>query len=334
MKKIVVLVSVILLLISCSRREKALQNIIIRGEVFGTIYSISYFSSDGKNYKNEIDSLFNEFNNSLSYYQPQSFLSQINRNETNIPDKYFLTVFNKAYQISEETNGAFDVTVTPLVNLWGFGFEKKADVTKKKIDSVLVFVGYNKARIESGSIVKDDPRVMFDFNAIAKGYAADIIGEFLEMKGVNSFMVEIGGDLIAKGLKPGEKKWRIGIERPAKEFDDPQDWQFLIELHNQAVATSGNYRRYYEKDGVKYSHTITPQTGYPTENTLLSASVIANDAMTADAYATAFMVMGLEKAIEFVEAKEDIEAFFIYSGKNDILETYKSSGIEVIEREK
>ncbi|MBS4012555.1 MAG: FAD:protein FMN transferase [Bacteroidetes bacterium] len=334
MKKVIVFLSFIVVLISCSTKDKPFQNIIIRGEVFGTIYSISYFSPDGKNYKLEIDSLFNEFNNSLSYYQPQSLISRINRNETDIPDKYFLKVLNKAKQISEETNGAFDVTVTPLVNLWGFGFEKKSDVTRKKIDSVLDFVGYNKARIESGRIVKDDPRVMFDFNAIAKGYAADVIGEFLEMNGVSSFMVEIGGDLIAKGLKPGDKKWRIGIERPAKEFDDPQDWQYLIELHNQAIATSGNYRRYYEKDGIKYSHTITPQTGYPTENTLLSASVIAGDAMTADAYATAFMVMGLEKAIEFVEAKQDIEAFFIYSKTKDELGTFKSSGILVVEREK
>lgn len=317
---------------SCNNSGESLKSVIIRGNIFGTIYSVTYYSTDGENLKEEIDSIFNDFNNSLSYYNPNSLISRINRNETSTPDDYFLRVYNRSSEISKETNGDFDVTVSPLVNIWGFGFENKAEVTKYKIDSILDFVGYQKARIKDGKLVKDDERISFDFNAIAKGYAADVIGEFLLSRGIEIFLVEIGGDLVAKGLKPGNKKWKIGIEKPAQNYDDPQDWQYLIEIHDQAVATSGNYRRYYEEDGLRYSHTIDPHTGYPVKHNLLSATVIADDALTADAFATAFMVMGLEEAIEFTKSKDNIEAFFIYSAGEDVLETYTSKGIEIINR--
>ncbi len=335
MKTLKYLFFVIILVFSnnaCNQTETAYKNVIFKGNVFGTYYSVSYFSEDGTNYKEEIDSVFKEFNSSVSYYDKESLISKINRNETNKADKYFETVFRKAYEISEKTDGYFDVTVTALVNLWGFGFENQGEVTKRKIDSILDFVGYKNAHLESGVVIKDDDRISFDFNAIAKGYAADVIGAFLEDKNVNIYMIEIGGDLITKGVKPDGSKWKIGIERPVENYDDPQDWQYIVELEDQAIATSGNYRRYYEKDGLKYSHTINPKTGYPVNHNLLSVSVIADDAITADAYATAFMTMGLEKSIEFVENREDIEAFFIYSLEHNSFETYASKGLSVIDK--
>lgn len=322
-----------LIICSCGQSKPSYKNISFRGQVFGTIYSVSYFTSDKEVTREEVEAIFENFNNSMSYYVPNSIVSMINRNETNIADEYIIRVFRKSMEISNETDGAFDITVSPLVNLWGFGFEKTGDVSKRKIDSILSFVGYENVALENGRIIKLDDRISLDFNAIAKGYAVDVLGKYLESNGIKIYMIEIGGDLIAKGIKPEGSKWKIGIEKPANDFDDPQDWQYLVELENQSIATSGNYRRYYEKDGMRYSHTINPKTGYPVNHNLLSASVIAKDAMTADAYATAFMVMGLEKTIEFVENRNDIEVFLIYSTGPDEFGTYKSENLNIKERD-
>jgi FAD:protein FMN transferase len=322
-----------LIISSCGQSKPSYKNVSFRGQVFGTMYSVSYFTSGKEVTRQEVEAIFENFNNSMSYYVPNSIVSKINRNETDIADEYIVRVFRKSMEISHETDGAFDITVSPLVNLWGFGFEKMGDVSKGKIDSILDFVGYENVKLENGRIIKQDSRISLDFNAIAKGYAVDVLGKYLESNGINIYMVEIGGDLIAKGLKPDGSKWKIGIEKPANDLEDPQDWQYLVELDNQAIATSGNYRRYYEKDGLRYSHTINPKTGYPVNHNLLSVSVVAKDAMTADAYATAFMVMGLEKTIEFVKNRNDIEVFLIYSTGQDEFGTYVSPGLKVVERE-
>jgi FAD:protein FMN transferase len=336
MKRVSLLLKILFIIIivsSCGQSKSSYRNVSFRGQVFGTIYSVSYFTSDKEITRQEVEAIFDNFNNSMSYYVPNSIVSMINRNETDVADEYIIRVFKKSMEISKETDGAFDITVSPLVNLWGFGFEKTGDVSKRKIDSILDFVGYENVKLENGRIIKQDSRISLDFNAIAKGYAVDVLGKYFESNGINIFMIEIGGDLIAKGLKPDGSKWKIGIEKPADDFDDPQEWQYVVEMENQAIATSGNYRRYYEKDGMKYSHTINPKTGYPVNHNLLSASVVAKDAMTADAYATAFMVMGLEKTIEFVENRNDIEVFLIYSTGQDEFGTYKSENLNIKERE-
>ena len=322
----------ILLFFACSLRDQGPQQVNIRGVVFGTYYSIIYYDDDGRVFQRGIDSLFSDFNSSLSFYDPNSLLSRVNRNEEVYVDDYFKVVFERSQQISRETHGAFDASVLPLVNAWGFGFSERAHMTAEKVDSMLEFVGHQKVRLENGRIVKDDERVQLDFNAIAKGYAADLVGQYLESRGTHTYLVEIGGDLVAKGVKPDGKKWRIGLEIPAKDMTAEQQWDYLVEVQDIGLATSGDYRRYHEVDGQRYSHTINPQTGRPVAHNLLSVSVFAPDAMSADAYATAFMVMGFDAAIEFVEARDDLEAYFIYS-YDDGFGAHATSGLVMLSRD-
>lgn len=318
---------------ACNVSKKEPQLVNIRGVVFGTYYSISYYEEGGTIFQEEIDSLFNVFNQSMSYYVPQSVISRVNNNETQEVDEFFRVVYERSVEIYEESEGAFDPTVSPLVNAWGFGFLKREEMTSKKIDSLQLLTGLHRTRLEGKLIIKDDPRIQFDFNAIAKGYAADVVGKFLETKGITTYLVEIGGDLVARGLKPNGTPWRIGLEKPASEFDDPQDWDYYVELHDRAVATSGNYRRYYEEGGQRFSHTIDPFTGYPVTHNLLSVSVFAKDGITSDAFATAFMVMGFEKAKALVESHPEMDAFFIFSTGPEQYGTYATSGLTLLKRD-
>ncbi len=325
----------LVLLTACGPLDRSPQRVNIRGTVFGTYYSITYYEDEGTVFHDAVDSLFQDFNRSLSIYDKESLLSRINRNEETKADQYFEMVFTRAQEISRETGGAFDATVLPLVNAWGFGFSERADMTAEKVDSLLQFVGYEKVWLEDGHLVKEDDRVQLDFNAIAKGYAADVVGSWLESKGVITYLVEIGGDLVARGVKPDGSKWRIGLEVPAGEMDAAQEWTYFVEIRDSGLATSGDYRRYYEKDGRRYSHTIDPETGHPVDHQLMSASVFAPDGISADAYATAFMVMGLEGSIEFVEKRNDLEAYLIFAAPDDT-ETYgyyASTGLELLSRE-
>ncbi|MFW5757940.1 MAG: FAD:protein FMN transferase [Bacteroidota bacterium] len=333
MHKILFIIGVSLLLnASCGNRQKEMQLVILKGEVFGTYYTISYYDKQGTNYEPEIESFFDSFNESLSYYVPNSVISKINRNETNEADEYFLSVLEKSIAIAEKTNGAFDPTVSPLVNAWGFGFENRQNMDQVRIDSMLSITGYEKVRIEGNKVIKEIPEIQFDFNAIAKGYASDLAGKILEEKGVQTYMVEIGGDLVAKGLKPDGSKWRIGLEKPAEDRYAQQEWEYLVKVTDQALATSGSYRKYYEEGGQRFSHTIDPKTGKPVKHNLLSASVFAETCMEADAYATAFMVMGLEKATEFVENTDNLKAFFIFSNPEGEYDTRIVGDLEIIPR--
>jgi FAD:protein FMN transferase len=333
MRKFIIFLSVItLLLASCGRKDRELKFVNIRGVVFGTYYSISYYCPDGKNYQDELDSLFAGINRSLSYYDPNSLISRINRNETNVADDYFLNVLKRSLEIAVETNGVFDPTVSPLVNAWGFGFAEKENMTPAKIDSLRAVTGYQRVSIQGNKVIKEIPEIQFDFNAIAKGYASDLGGQLLAEKGIKTYMVELGGDLIAVGLKPDGSPWRIGLEKPAKDKDQPQDWDFLVEMRDKAVATSGNYRKYYEEGGQRFSHTIDPATGYPVSHNLLSASVFAADCITADAFATAFMVMGLEKTREFISTRSELQVFLIYDIGSGEYGTFTSEGLKVTPR--
>lgn len=287
------------------------------GTIFGTIYHITY------EYPEDLHTQIKEelklFDNSLSTFNKKSTISRVNQNDSTVVlDNWFIEVFNKARMISQATEGSFDITVAPLVNAWGFGFKKSESVTPAMIDSIRQFVGFDKVKIENNHILKTDARVMLDASAIAKGYACDVIGKLLSHKGVQNFMVEIGGEVTANGKNPKGQCWRIGINKPIEDNSAAiGEIQQVINICNGGMATSGNYRNFYYKNGKRYAHTIDPRTGFPIEHSLLSATVIGPDCMTADAFATAFMVLGLEKSMEIVEKTPEIDAFFIYSTDNE-----------------
>ena len=327
MKTLFQIASCVIFFFSCNQHDRTIY---VRGEAQGTTYNITYSAPEKTNYKNEIDSLFKAVDQSLSTYVPGSIISRINRNDTGVvADKYFIDVFRKAQEISQQTNGAFDVTVAPIVNAWGFGFTKRARIDSATIDSLLRFVGYQKIKLEGGAIVKTNPGMMLDFNAIAQGYTVDLLSSFLESKGINNYLVELGGEVRTKGKKNNGEDWKIGIDQPYETYTEGRPLKAIVSLKNKALATSGNYRKFYVENGRKYAHIIDPHTGYPSKHNLLSATVIANDCMTADAFATAFMVMGLEKAKQFLSKDKQLglEVFFIYD-EQGTWKTYTSETLK------
>ena len=293
----------------------------INGLVFGTIYNITY-QYDG-DLKSEIEAELKRFDGSLSPFNDTSIISRINRNEEIVTDSFFQTCFNRSMEISEETNGAFDITIAPLANVWGFGFKKGEFPDSMKIDSLLQITDYKNVKLVDGRVVKEDPRIMLSCSAVAKGYSVDVVARLLEKKGIQNYMVDIGGEIVAKGKNSRNGLWRIGINKPIDDsLSVNQEIQTILELSDAGLATSGNYRNFYYKDGKKYAHTIDPRTGYPVQHNILSATVIAEDCMTADALATAFMVMGLEEASAFANAHPAIDAYFIYSDENGKFQTF------------
>ena len=319
---------ILIVLFSCSG-EKKTDYLSFDGVVQGTTYKVTYQSPKNKNYKSEIEQLLSEFDSSLSLYQPNSIISRVNKNDTSvIIDELFSTVFEKAAVINKATEGAFDITVGPIVNAWGFGPEESMRIDKSIIDSLLEFVGMYKVRIENKKIIKEHPGIKLDFNAIAQGYSADLICELFEDTGIKNYLVEIGGEVKTKGLNKNGVPWRIGIDRPVESNITVRELQAIVQLSNKAIATSGNYRKFYEENGIKYSHTINPKTGYPERTNLLSATVLTDECIVADAYATAFMVMGLEKSFDFVEKEPELEALFIYADENGEFQVKATKGFE------
>jgi thiamine biosynthesis lipoprotein len=297
------------------------------GLIFGTIYNITYRYPD--NLKKEIEAELKRFDNSLSPFNDSSVISRVNRNEEIDVDTLFRNCFNKAIEVSQMTNGAFDITIAPLANAWGFGFKHGDFSDTLTIDSLLQITGYDKVTLADGKVRKQDDRIQLSCSAIAKGYAVDVIASFLERKGIKDFLVDIGGEIVAKGRNPKDGLWRIGVNKPIDDsLSVNQEIQAVLQLTNVGMATSGNYRNFYYKDGKKYAHTIDPRTGYPVQHSLLSATVIAEDCMTADALATSFMVMGLEDAEKFVNAHPTVEAYFIYSDSTGENKTYFTKGME------
>ena len=297
------------------------------GMVFGTIYKITYQHDD--DLQEDIKQALMEVDNSLSPYNPNSIITRINHNEDTTLNTHFTHVYGLAQQISAETEGAFDITVAPLVNAWGFGFKHSIDIAPNVIDSLRQFVGYQKTRMEGGKIVKDDERLMLDCSAIAKGYGVDVVARTLDQKGVKHYMVDIGGEVVLKGKSPRMKDWRIGINKPIEDsLSVNQELQTILEISDIGMATSGNYRKFYYKDGKRYAHTIDPRLGTPVQHNILSATVLAKDCTTADAYATAFMVMGLEKALDFCQKHPELNAYFICDGEGDSYEIHYTPGME------
>ena len=297
------------------------------GMVFGTIYKITYQHDD--DLQEDIKQALMEVDNSLSPYNPNSIITRINHNEDTTLNAHFTHVYGLAQQISAETEGAFDITVAPLVNAWGFGFKHSIDIAPNVIDSLRQFVGYQKTRMEGGKIVKDDKRLMLDCSAIAKGYGVDVVARTLDQKGVKHYMVDIGGEVVLKGKSPRMKDWRIGINKPIEDsLSVNQELQTILEISDIGMATSGNYRKFYYKDGKRYAHTIDPRLGTPVQHNILSATVLAKDCTTADAYATAFMVMGLEKALDFCQKHPELNAYFICDGEGESYEIHYTPGME------
>ena len=286
------------------------QYFLCQGNVFHTSYHIKY------EYSGLLDDAIQEelrrFDLSLNPFNPQSIISKVNNNEPVEVDSFFITVFNKAQEVSRITDGAFDITVAPLVNLWGFGFSKIDSVSPAAIDSLKQYVGYEKVRLEGRRVVKAFPQVQLNASAIAKGYACDVVGRLLDSYGVRNYLVEIGGEVRAKGKNPKGVCWRIEITKP--EFDPTgiiQERQTVIPLCDKGMASSGNYRNFYVKDGVIFGHTINPATGYPAEQSILSATVITSDCMTADAYATAFMVLGIDASVALAGKLPGLQYYLI-----------------------
>lgn len=287
-----------------------------RGMVFGTSYSITYQADS--DLEAGIKAELKKVDDALSPFNPHSIITAINENRPVTLNEMFAEVYKKSAEISEATDGAFDITVAPLVNQWGFGFKSRRFPDKHQIDSLLQFTGYRKVSLTNGRIEKKDPRIMLDCSSIAKGYGCDIAARYLRRRGVDNFMVEIGGEIVASGVNPKMKPWKIGVTKPDNDsLSAGQEIQTILNITDCAMATSGNYRNFYIRDGKKYAHTIDPKTGYPVQHNILSATVIADDCATADAYATAFMVLGLEKARQVLDRHPELQAYFICSGQGD-----------------
>ena len=282
------------------------------GYIFGTVYHITYQYDTDLNA--EILAELNKVDASLSMFNKQSVITRVNNNQNIEVNDMFTDVFTLAEKISNDTNGAFDITVAPLVNAWGFGFKNGQLPTRVMVDSLKSFVGYKRVTLIDKHVKKDDPRTPLDCGAIAKGYGCDMVAELLRRKGVANFMVEIGGEVVTCGISDRRLPWKIGVTKPSDDsLNQNQELQAVLNVTDKAMATSGNYRNFYYKDGKKYAHTIDPHTGFPVQHSLLSATVLADRCAVADAYATSFMVMGIEKAKEVLKRNPKLMAYFIYA---------------------
>lgn len=302
-----------------------------KGMIFGTVYEITY--QYDANLQQEIEQQMRLVDQALSMFNQESVISHVSKNESydlkGDAGKMFLEVFNLAEEISKDTEGAFDITVAPLVNAWGFGFKNDAMPSAEKVDSLRQLVGYEKISYQDGAIKKSDPRITLDCSAIAKGYGCDVVANYLESKGIKNYMVMIGGEIVTRGINPTRLPWRIGVTKPTDDtLSIESENQTVLNVTDKAMATSGNYRRFYYKNGKKYAHTIDPKSGYPVQHSLLSATVLADKCATADAYATSFMVMGIDRAKKVLQRHKELMAYFIYSDEDGQLAVWYSPTLE------
>ena len=294
-----------------------------QGKIFGTLYTVTY--EHNADLQPQIVAAMQRVDNSLSPFNKRSVITHVNNNDSVCVDTLFAEVFRTAEQIYRDSYGAFDPTVAPLVNAWGFGFKQGVDVSSATIDSLLALVGFDRISLNDNRVTKADDRILLDFSAIAKGYGSDRVARVLDSCGIKNYMVEIGGEVVVKGHNKNGNPWGIGITKPVDDsLSVNQDLQTVLRLTDCAIATSGNYRNFYYKDGVKYAHTIDPRTGYPVQHSLLSATVIANDCMRADALATAFMVLGVDSAMAYCERHPEIDGYFIVAADSGRYETRQS----------
>jgi len=302
----------------------------LQGFTQGTTYHITYQHPTQTNLKEQIDSLLRRFDASLSSYDSKSIISAINGNDPDVKtDSMFRCVFRESVRVYQLTGGAFDITMGPVINAWGFGPGEKMEVDSVMIDSLLQYVGMEKVFLDGDRVVKSNPHVLLNVNAIAQGYAVDVVSSYLETLGCRNYMVEIGGEIRTHGLNSHGNFWRIGVDRPDFGNMIPgQQLQVIISMHNRSLATSGNYRKFYEKNGVRITHTLDPATGYPKESALLSVTILCDECMTADAYATSCMALGLEKAQAFVENQKGVDAYFIFGDEFGAYQVWYSDGLK------
>jgi len=298
------------------------------GTIFGTLFHATY-QSDSSLYDEMMKEL-QQVDASLSMFNPNSTVSKINRGETQQADSLLSIVLTQSLQISKATDGCFDITVAPLVNAWGFGFKNGQLPDSTQVDSLLQFVGWEGITLEDNNIQKRDERMILDFSAVAKGFGVDQVASLLRRKGIRNYMVEIGGEVVVRGKNPKGEDWKIGVNKPVEDSTSTnQEIQDILALTDCAMATSGNYRNYYiGADGRKLAHTIDPHSGYPVQHSILSSTVVASNCAMADAFATSFMVMGLEKAQEVLKQHPELQAYFIYTNEKHELQTWCSEGLK------
>mgnify|MGYP003466724598 FL=1 len=327
---------------TCKNKENPeLKKYSLNGRTQGTYYHIVYYAPTDKwciknnwqtssQIKKSIDSILIKIDNSISLWNPQSLLNKINDNQTNVMNTILKENFLAAEKISKLTDGNFDISLGALIEAHGFAAKERKKLSKQEIDSMMLYVGYEKLRLEDDKLIKQYPQTKIDFNAIAQGYTTDQISNYLKRNNINQHIVDVGGEVFASGKKPDGQQWRVAIEEPSKDMYAEREYNSFIKLENKSIVTSGNYRKYIEEDGIRLSHTINPKTGYSVSHNLLSVSVIAQDATTADGLATAFMVMGKEKAEEFLNTHPEYDAIFIYSTKEGEIETSHTKNLDQI----
>jgi thiamine biosynthesis lipoprotein len=311
------------------RKKNVGEPIRVEGRTMGTTYHITYFDGDKRNFKEAIDSLLLVVNKSINNYDSTSEVSRFNQSTDGvaIANRYFYPPLKKSGEVFQASGGAFDPTVMPLVNAWGFGAGEQLDLDSSEVDSIRSYIGFEKIRYTPDSVVKSDPNVQVDFGGIGQGYGADVVTDFLRSKGVINMLVELGGEgmAVGKNVKTG-KPWEIGILDPNSTYEN-QFFKAYVSLTDKSFTTSGNYFNYHIIDGKKYSHTIDPETGYPAQRPLLSASIFATDCITADAWGTAMMVMGHEKSIELLKDHPALDAILIYTTPDGKMETFITPAI-------
>lgn len=316
----------LLLVSSCTTKEKKIS---FTGLAQGTSYSITYYAEDTLLTQNDIDSFFIEFDKVASLWVSNSMISKINNNENNQVSSIFKSIFKISQEVSLATDGALDCTIGDIVNVWGFGANDSIAPSSKVIDSLMQYVGFQNVSInDQNQIIKRYPETKIDFNAIAKGFSVDMIAQLMLNRGIYSFIVDVGGEVTSFGQKPDGSLWLVGLEKPSKTSSSDREILTTLNLTNKSIATSGSYRKYYEKNGVRYSHTIDPKTGYPVKHSLLSTTVIADKCAVADAFATAFLVMGKENTINFLKHYAQLEVFLIYSNEKGEIKTWQTEGFK------
>jgi len=331
LKSVIVSLAIASILVSCTQQNKT-EEYALDGLVQGSYYHIVFYSTQEQRdiAKGGIDSIFKAIDASISLWQPSSIINKVNGNKNVELDSIFIDCFTASQKISELTDGSLDCTVGGLVDAYGFAAKKKMTINQKQIDSLLQYVGYKNVRLKGKKLIKKYPQTQLDFNAIAQGYTSDKVGQYLSSKGINNFIVDVGGEVIAKGKKKNGALWRCAIEKPAKTADSDQEYSSYLELDNCAVVTSGSYRKYYTDDkGIRHSHTIDPKTGSSVTHSLLSVSVVTKTSIEADGLATAFMVMGLENSRKWLSTHKNIGAYFICASKDNSFDTYCTPNLKV-----
>ena len=294
--------------------------------IFGTTYHVTYQCDSDLTQSIKAELL--KVDASLSPFNKESVITAVNENQDVQLDDMFKEVFNLAMDISKDTDGAFDITVAPLVNAWGFGFKNGSQPSSHQVDSLLQLVGYEKVSMVNGKVMKQDPRIMLDCSAIAKGYGTDRVARLLRSRGIQNYMVEIGGEVVTSGVNPDRVPWKIGVTKPTDDsLNIGHELQTVLNVTDKAMATSGNYRNYYFKGGKKFAHTVDPKTGYPVQHSILSATVLSKSCAVADAYATSFMVMGFDKARQVLERHPELMAYFIYSNQKGDMDVWYSPSL-------